>query len=142
MAKEIKAVNFGNGRLSGIMSDVHENSIRVLNLSKAQAERFARQLGCDLGKIEKMNVSKVKIGAIGKSGNTSLRATLNTLKGVPLTYSLSIAKALEFAIEMRKCGVIDTRVTFRKNIESWLNDEKEPTEELPTEETETEVVPA
>lgn len=115
-------VDFGAGKYSAAMSELYKDLQRVFGLTPAVAEKVARQFGSDYGAA--MASSKAEIG-FGKKYNSDGKITLTEslkAKNVPATHSIRLAKACDWANQLRKGwikGCKDIGVTF--NEERWPN---------------------
>ncbi len=117
-----KSIEFGKGRYSTIMSEAFGDGQRLLGLTPKQAERFARQLGSDLGRLN-WDVS-VSYGKMSKSGTLTLR-DLGKAK-VTAGYAVSLAKTCAQLNEVNDYKVV--RVNSEGGVElvhdgiaEWLN---------------------
>lgn len=118
---------FGNGRFSKVMLELYNDAIEHLELKPEHADKVAKQFGIDCGRIDKAGVASVKVGTLkGKAETVSLKATIDTLKGVIPTHSILIAKQIELVKMLKRHGSEDVSVNWIKPIATWVfGEEKE-----------------
>jgi len=119
---QVKTPDFGNGRYSSVMKEIYRDCKRELGLSSRKSEKVARTLGADLGRLNAN--PELKLGnKLGKDGTITVREVA-TMKGVTLTYALSIAKVLATLQELKKFGFESAKdITFSETITEWLEKE-------------------
>lgn len=102
--------DFGQGRYSGLMSEAWSDARRLTNLDDKAAEKFARDLGSDWGRVApKVTAS---YGA-SRSGQTTLKEVA-TAKGVLETRAITLARLLAEANKLKqlasKSGLLGANV--------------------------------
>lgn len=98
-----KAVDFGNGRYSPLMTESFKSAKTVFGFDDTQAERLARQIGSDFGAAMRDTIASSKIGkALSKDGKVSLSEAAKCKTTV--TNALLAMRALQFASEAGKYG--------------------------------------
>lgn len=101
-------VDFGAGRYSTVMKFCFDGSIKVLGMTPKGAERFARNVGTQVGRAMKgvTYAEDIKIGRTGvKSGQLSISEALKgTAKKQESTPELQIAHALQWWSDAGKNG--------------------------------------
>lgn len=118
-AKFNPVVEFGQGRYSAAMSELYADSGRLLSLSHGQAVKLAKSFGADLGRQQA--VSKIGFGKATKDGKITLKESA-TMKGVTVTFAISLAKACVLLQEARNYGVTNAEVEIREDMLAWLNE--------------------
>lgn len=120
-----KEITFGNGRYSAVMKELFSDCQRILNLPEGQAEKVARTYGAELGRLDKANGDiTIKLGKLTKLGTMNLTETTK-LKGIHMTYALSIAKLCVLLQECTTYGlnVPDSDITLKPAWVEWLTKE-------------------
>ncbi len=95
-------LEWGNGRYSVLMKEAYKDAKRLFGMPSAKAEKFARQLGSDLGKVN-FQVT-MTYGKYNKDNKLNLK-DVATAKLVTGTYSIAIAKCIAALNEANKLGV-------------------------------------
>ncbi len=116
---QVKKVTFGDGRYSPAMKELFQDSQRLLGLSETHAERLARAYGAELGRINA--VPKISFGRLTKDRKLTLKES-SSIKGLTLTYAISIAKLCVILQEGFTYGVESYGdVELQDNWMTWLN---------------------
>ncbi len=97
-------ISFGEGPFSKLMQHYFDLSQRLLKLSEAKAEKFARQLASDLGAIHKQ--LKFEVNA-GKPNKDMLRKVQMSAKSglMVIAPSVNVLIALQWMEDAGKNGV-------------------------------------
>lgn len=111
--------DFGNGRFSKVMRELYSDCQELLSIKQEHADKIARQFGADCGRIDKAGIGSVKIGNLKKEQIT-LKATIDTLKGVIPTHSILIAKQIELVKALKVHGVSDVSINWVESIQIWV----------------------
>lgn len=83
------------GRYAPVQKEFYSDMVRVLGFSSEQAERTARDLGSDLGRIDKIDSDnfKLRLGKLSTKDMTIRSVNMAIgVKNVPSSYSLRIFK--------------------------------------------------
>lgn len=125
-----KEPDFGNGRFSQVMHECWSDCQRLLGFSSKQAERVARALGADAGKLDfKMELGIGKLVGKTHDAKISLRTFSKSVK-TTLTNSICIAKLCALLQECRSYKLKNSQaVELEKSLMDWVN-EKATTEVL------------
>lgn len=109
---------FGEGRYSSCMKELYNDSKRLLGLGHTQAVKLAHSFGVELGRHNAK--SEIKFGKATKEGKMTLRESA-TIKGVTVTYTISMAKLCVMIQELRTYGVVESEVVLREDFIDFLN---------------------
>lgn len=114
-------VEFGEGRYSAVMREAYTDALRLVTDDSAKAEKFARQLGADLGRAMAASPVKVGYGKANKDGRMSLKEAA-TVKGVVSTQPLALARLITAAndINASKLARVDG-LTLAGTLAEWFN---------------------
>lgn len=116
---QTQKVSFGDGRYSSIMGELYKDSQRLLQLTPKQAERLARQIGVELGRLNMTN--KIQFGRVTKNQQVTIREVAS-IKGVTMTHALNLNKAcmvLQDALSFGLDSIVE--VKLKDNVLEWLN---------------------
>ena len=116
--REVFTTDFGNGRYSNAMKELFQDSQRLLGIDAPQAAKLAQSFGADLGRYNA--TAKIAFGKVSKDGKMTLRESC-TIKGVTVTYAISLAKLCVIFQEAYAYGADSFKVTLEKNFIDWLN---------------------
>jgi hypothetical protein len=121
-APATKAIDFGSGKYSAIMHGFYKDLIRLLALNEAQAEKAAKTLGSDMGRLN-LGVEKLRFSKPNKDGYTKVSEN-GTMKDVPFKYSFTLFKLCQVLQEAKVYHVVDygTEIKLSEDITKWLND--------------------
>jgi len=117
---KINKPDFGSGKFSAAMEELYGDALNyVEGIEPNHAERLARAFGADLGRTPFQ--SSIGIGKVNKDGKINLRDAA-TAKGVTMTNSIAIAKAISLLNETLVYGVkfAGTKIVLKDNLWSWL----------------------
>lgn len=95
--------DFGNGRYSHLMEQVYTQSQTVFKLPKDKAEKLARDISSEIGKVMANVKVDVKLGKVSKDGKLTISEAAK-LKGFTTTNQVMALKALHYAAEAGKNG--------------------------------------
>lgn len=115
-------VDFGNGRYSAVMAEAHADCLRLISSDAAKAEKFARQLGADLGRAMSASPVSVKYGKANKDGRMTLKEAAS-VKGVTVTNAMTLGRLLAMAndINATKLAKVDG-LTLSGPVAEWFNE--------------------
>ncbi len=111
-------LEFGQGRYSAAMAELYQDAGRLLQLSHSQALKLAKSYGAELGRYTA--ISKIAFGKKTKDGKMNLRDTA-TMKGVTVTFTISMAKLCVMLQDARDYGVVNAEIELRPDYLEWLN---------------------
>lgn len=112
-----KEVSFGEGRYSPVMKELHHDLQSIFRLPSEQAEKIARQYGSDFGAALKSAPVKV---SVGKTVNSDGKITLGEsckVKGITVTNSIMVARAVDYANGAMKYGIARNSTTWKPTAE-------------------------
>ena len=112
------AAEFGDGRYSNAMRELFHDSQRALGISQPQALKLAKAFGAELGRHNAQ--SSIRFGKVNKDGKITLSESAK-LKGLTMTYAVSLAKLTTLLHEARTYGLEDADVTLANLHLEWLN---------------------
>lgn len=92
---------FGKGRYSAEMERLYNQAQELLGFTPTQAEKFARQAGADAGSALKNSVASIRVSKANADGKATISDAAK-LKGVTLTNSLAIVRAIQWIGEAEK----------------------------------------
>jgi hypothetical protein len=117
-----KVIDFGSGKYSAIMHAFYKDLIRLLALSETQAEKAAKTLGSDMGRLN-LGVEKLRFSKPNKDGYTKVSEN-GTMKDVPFKYSFTLFKLCQVLQEAKVYGVIEygDGIKLNEEMTKWLND--------------------
>lgn len=120
---EQKKVTFGDGRYSNAMNELYKDSQRLLSLTPEQAERLARQLGVELGRLNMTN--KISFGRVTKNQQVTIKE-IASIKGVTMTHTLNMNMAcvkLQEALNFGLDAIIEVKI--KDNVMEFLSPKPE-----------------
>ena len=91
----------GKGRYSNEMERLFNQAQELLGFTPAQAEKFARQAGADAGSALKNSVATIRVSKANADGKATI-SDASKLKGVTLTNSLAIVRAIQWIADAEK----------------------------------------
>jgi len=117
-----KVIDFGNGRYSQAMKELFGDSQRLLGITEKQAEKLARSFGAELGRYNLH--SKISFGKYSAKSNQITLKESASLKGLVVTYPISMAK---LCILMQECiafglDVENSTIELQSAWAAWLNE--------------------
>jgi hypothetical protein len=115
--------NFGNGRYSPVMSELYQDTQRLLGFSKEQAHVTSARLGIDLGRLTSGQVrpEDIRLGAkTNKDGMRTVREVCS-LK-MPNSWALSIAVICNGLDNLRKQGLEVVECSVKDTLLEFVND--------------------
>jgi len=111
-----KAIDFGGGRYSPLMSESFKDAKIIFGFNDASAEKLARQIGSDFGAAMNGTIAASKIGkALSKDGKVTLSEAAKAK--VSVTNALTLMRVMAYANEAGKFG-------FSRNQTKWAFDEE------------------
>jgi hypothetical protein len=121
VVKSVGKPDFGSGRYSAVMAEAHTDCLRLVTKESARAEKFARQLGADLGRAMAASPVAVKYGKANKDGRMTLKEAAS-VKGIAVTNSMSLARLLAMANDINgtKLARVDS-LTLAGTVAEWFN---------------------
>lgn len=121
-AKPIAKPDLGNGRYSAVMAEAHADCLRLVSKDTAKAEKFARQLGADLGRAMSASPVSVKYGKANKDGRMTLKEAAS-VKGVTVTNAMSLGRLISMANDINgtKLARVDS-LTLAGPVAEWFNE--------------------
>jgi hypothetical protein len=88
--------DFGNGRYSAATAELYGDIIRLVpRMTRAEAEKAARDWSADIGRAMKDAKSSIKHGNANKDGKLNLKEACETVKGVYATTAMTFAGTIE-----------------------------------------------
>lgn len=113
---------FGHGRHSPAMEEMFKDSIRYCGFSEYQAHVISKQLGVDVGNLNKGNAG-VKFGTYSEKNNTmTLKETVESIK-FTCTYSIAVGKVCAELHKLHKIGIKSSSdIVLHDSIMMWIND--------------------
>lgn len=113
---------FGNGRHSPAMKELYKDTQRLLGFSEHQAHVIAKQLGVDVGNLNKGSAG-VKFGTYSEKNNTmTLKETVESIKFV-CTNSIAVGKICAELDKLRKVGIKSCdSIELHDSIMLWIDD--------------------
>lgn len=117
----INVGDFGFGRYSCAMSELYRDCKHYFGVTDEQADKFARAVGSDYGRLASSGEAKVSVGKASKDGKVTLRE-IAVVKGVTTTNSLTIARLIQLLNDCAKQGMLysDTTIALRPDLHDWL----------------------
>ncbi len=105
--------DFGSGRYSSVMAEAYSDALRLTGMDKATAEKFARDLGSDLGRALAKSPVSVGYGKANKDGKMTLKEA-SSVKGIYATRPITLARLLSLANDLAKQAkpLCDVQVSF------------------------------
>lgn len=123
--------DFGDKRYSAEMKRLYGDFQKLFGLPPWQAEKIARQVGSDFGEMMKNQSVAISVSAAtGKNhdGKITIGEKVKNLKGVTLTNTLLLVRAVQWIGEAGKNGLSYgfTKWELVPTLKEWLAEMKEP----------------
>ena len=96
--------DFGKGTYSNLMSECYRDGQIVFGMSPAAAEKFARMAGNEVGAIFAAAKRELKFSKVSKDGKVSVKEAVEKVKGVTVTNTITLLRALEYVYSAGKYG--------------------------------------
>jgi len=112
-AKANRGPDFGNGRYSGVMEELHNDIVRLLPQHTNVAERIARQFGSDFGAAMRDLPVAIKLGKrVSDDGKLTLSESCKA-KNITVTNAISVARAVNYMNDALKNGISPKHTQWR-----------------------------
>ncbi len=95
--------DFGQGRYSGLMHEVFDDSQTVFHLSAEKAEKLARSIATEIGAVMASSKVSIRLGKVSKENTLTIREAAS-IKGILVTPNIATLRALLYAGEAGKHG--------------------------------------
>lgn len=115
--------SFGNGRYSAEMERIFNDVQKLFGVSPEKAEKIARQAGTDAGAVFKLASASIKVGSVKSKDATATIKDASEVKGVTMTNSLFVVRAIQWAADAQKNGVSYgfTKWAFIPPVQEWID---------------------
>ncbi len=113
--------NFGEGRYSAHMKTMYGDAKVYFQCSPEQADRLARSIGAELGRIQFDGDAKVAYGKITGKGEITVRGSQQGKLKTTASIALRIGKIIMLLNEAQSCGMdYHSAITLSEEFHNWL----------------------